>query len=76
MCYLACGRLDGFWELKLSPWDTAAGAVIIREAGGLVTNFFSKEFDIFTKNVIASNPYIYEEMMDIIKEISPFAPVI
>lgn len=76
MCYLACGRFDGFWELKLAPWDTAAGAIIITEAGGLVTNFFSDRFDIFTKNIIASNPYIYDEITSILKETNPEVPVV
>lgn len=74
LCYLACGRFDGFWELKLAPWDTAAGAVIVREAGGLVSNFFTKDFDIFKKHIIASNPYIYEEMTEILKETNPNIP--
>lgn len=72
MCYLACGRLDGFWELKLAPWDTAAASVIIREAGGIVTNFFANDFNIFIKSVIATNnKTIYNEMMQIIKEATP-----
>lgn len=75
MCYVACGRFDGFWELKLAPWDTAAGTCIVREAGGLVTNFFENSFDIHTKNIIASNPHIYEEMSQILKETNPSVPV-
>jgi myo-inositol-1(or 4)-monophosphatase len=67
LCYVACGRLDGFWELNLAPWDTAAGACIIQEAGGTVTNFETKEFDIHTKNVIASNTLIHDQMLEIIK---------
>ena len=76
MCYLACGRFDGFWELKLAPWDTAAATVIVKEAGGIVTNFFSEKYDIYTKNVIASNPYIYDEMSMILKETNPCTPAI
>lgn len=68
LCYLACGRFDGFWELKLAPWDTAAGCVIVREAGGIVTNFYTDKFDIFIKNIIASNNHIYTEMSNILKE--------
>jgi myo-inositol-1(or 4)-monophosphatase len=74
LCYLACGRFDGFWELKLAPWDTAAGAIIVKEAGGIVSNFFSDSFDIFTKHIIASNPYIYDEMTTIIRETNPELP--
>lgn len=68
LCYLACGRYDGFWELGLAPWDTAAGTVIVREAGGIVTNFFSNNYDIFQKDIIASNRYIYNEMEQILRE--------
>jgi myo-inositol-1(or 4)-monophosphatase len=75
MCYVACGRFDGFWELKLSPWDTAAGAVIVREAGGIVTNFFTDDFDIYQKHIIASNPHIYQEMSDILEKTNPIPPV-
>lgn len=76
MCYLACGRFDGFWELKLAPWDTAAGTIIVREAGGIVTNFFSNDFDLFIQNIIASNPFIYDEMTQILKDTNPEVPVI
>ena len=66
LCYVACGRLDGFWEMSLSPWDTAAGACIIQEAGGKVTNFEGNKFDIYTKNLISSNGFIHEEMREVI----------
>ena len=74
LCYVACGRLDGFWELKLAPWDTAAGALIVLESGGLVTNFFKDDFDICTKHIIASNPHIYNEMTEVIKATTPILP--
>lgn len=76
LCYLACGRFDGFWELTLAPWDTAAGSIIVKEAGGIVTNFFSKDFDIFIRNIHASNPHIHEEMSLILKETNPNVPII
>lgn len=66
LCYLACGRIDGFWELNLSPWDTAAGVCIIREAGGKVTNFGKESFDIYTKNILATNGFLHNEMEGII----------
>ncbi|OGI31050.1 MAG: hypothetical protein A2287_02190 [Candidatus Melainabacteria bacterium RIFOXYA12_FULL_32_12] len=69
LCYVACGRLDGFWELNLAPWDTTAGTCIVREAGGKVTNFSSSEFDIYTKNIIASNSLIHEHMTKVIESI-------
>lgn len=67
MCYVACGRLDGFWELCLAPWDTTAGTCIIREAGGVVTNFGKKDYDIYEKNIIASNGLLQENLYDRIK---------
>lgn len=67
LCYVACGRLDGFWELNLSPWDTAAGVCIIREAGGKVTNFGDEKFDIYTKNIMATNSLLHAQMTEIIK---------
>ena len=71
LCYVASGRLDGFWELKLSPWDTAAAALIIQEAGGKVTNFFTIDFDIFKKHIIATNSLIHEDINTILQEVDP-----
>ncbi|MDD3150472.1 MAG: inositol monophosphatase family protein [Candidatus Gastranaerophilales bacterium] len=64
LCYVASGRLDGFWELNLSPWDVAAGVLIIEEAGGKVTNFNSDKFDYNIKNILATNKKIYTEMQE------------
>lgn len=63
LCQVACGRLDGFWELKLGPWDTAAGALIVKEAGGTLTDFSGNDFDIFKKEIAASNGKIHKEML-------------
>lgn len=68
LCYVACGRLDGFWELNLSPWDTAAGTVIIRQAGGKVTNFETEQYDMYVKNILASNGLIHDKIYSVIKE--------
>ena len=68
LCYLACGRIDGFWELKLNPWDTAAGTLIVREAGGTVTDFSGKPFSISGEETLASNGLIHAEMLDALKE--------
>ena len=62
LCYVACGRYDGFWEMGLSPWDTAAGYLIVKEAGGMVTRFDGAEFDIYGKEVIATNGPIHQEL--------------
>ncbi len=67
LCYVACGRFDGFWELKLKPWDVAAGALIIREAGGRATDFQGKEFGAFESEVLGTNGLIHEEMGEVIK---------
>lgn len=69
LCYVAMGRADGFWELDLKPWDMAAGQVIIKEAGGIITNFKGGEHSIFADNTIASNKLIHQEMMDIISKV-------
>ncbi len=59
LCYLACGRFDGFWELKLHPWDTAAGKIIIEEAGGRVTDFSGQKYSIYDKYILATNSKIH-----------------
>lgn len=66
LCYVACGRLDGFWELSLSPWDVTAGTCIIREAGGKVTNFDSEKFDPYIRNILATNTLLHEPMKEIL----------
>lgn len=66
MCYVACGRFDGYWELNLGPWDTAAGALIVTEAGGRVTDFRGGEFSIYKPEVIASNGTIHQQMIEVI----------
>ena len=67
LCYIACGRLDGFWEWKLSPWDTSAGCLIIREAGGMVTDFDGGSFDPFGQQTLASNGRIHQAMVDVLR---------
>jgi len=66
LCYVACGRYDGFWELNLSPWDTAAGALIVEEAGGRVTDFSGNSFSNYTPQVLASNGFIHERMIEVL----------
>jgi myo-inositol-1(or 4)-monophosphatase len=67
LCYVAAGRFDGFWEMKLAPWDLAAGSLIVREAGGKVTDFQGNPIHLDGKNVLASNGKIHREMMKILK---------
>ncbi|MCX6827653.1 MAG: inositol monophosphatase family protein [candidate division Zixibacteria bacterium] len=68
LCYVACGRFDGFWELKLSPWDTAAGRLIVEEAGGRVTDFRGGKYSIYDKEIIASNGQIHKQMIKILSK--------
>lgn len=67
LCSVACGRMDGFWEEKLNPWDTAAGYLIVEEAGGKVSNFTGGKFDLFIPYIVASNALIHSEMINILK---------
>ncbi|MEP0828540.1 MAG: inositol monophosphatase [bacterium] len=66
LAYVACGRFDGFWELKLSPWDTAAGILLVKEAGGKVTDFQGKRFQIRNRYIVASNGRIHRQMLQIL----------
>ena len=67
LCYLGCGRFDGFWELKLKPWDVAAGVLIVREAGGLVTDFKGNEFRAYNSEVLGSNGLIHGQMIETLR---------
>jgi myo-inositol-1(or 4)-monophosphatase len=64
--YVAAGRFDGFWEMKLYPWDTAAAVVFVEEAGGTVTDFSGGPFDPFQKEVLATNGKIHPQMVEIL----------
>jgi myo-inositol-1(or 4)-monophosphatase len=69
LCYVACGRYEGFWEFNLNPWDTAAGVLIVQEAGGRVTDFAGGEFDIASRQVLATNGRIHAALMQEFAEI-------
>ncbi len=66
---VASGRYDGFWEFNLNPWDTSAGVVMVREAGGLVTKFDGSPFNIDSREVLASNGLLHEELKQNFREI-------
>lgn len=66
LCYVACGRLDGFYEYGLSPWDVAAGQCIVEEAGGLVDDFKQGNNPIFSKEIIAASPAAFELLRNIV----------
>ncbi|MCK4994020.1 MAG: inositol monophosphatase [Candidatus Omnitrophica bacterium] len=67
LCYVACGRFDGFWEMGLQPWDTAAATLIVQEAGGIVTQFDGSPFSNYKKNILASNDSIHKQMQTTLK---------
>jgi myo-inositol-1(or 4)-monophosphatase len=69
LCNLAAGRLDGYWELKLQPWDVAAGSLIVREAGGEATDFSGKRSAIRDKEIVASNGRIHNQLLEIIDRV-------
>jgi len=69
ICYIALGRCDGFWEMDLHPWDTAAGLVILEEAGGRVTDFGEGPFSVYGKQIVASNGKIHEEMVSVLRNL-------
>lgn len=66
LCWVAAGRLDGFYEHKLEPWDSAAGFLIVEEAGGKVTDFEGNKFSVYQHRLLATNGRIHDEMLDVI----------
>lgn len=69
LCSVAAGRLDGYWELKLHPWDVAGGSLIVREAGGMVSDFTGSGFSIHDKEILASNGLIHGQVLDILRSV-------
>jgi myo-inositol-1(or 4)-monophosphatase len=70
LCYVAAGRLDGFWELKLKPWNIAAGALIAGEAGGSLSDFSGDAFSINGSETLASNGFIHDEMVQVFNSVA------
>jgi myo-inositol-1(or 4)-monophosphatase len=66
LCYVAVGRFDGFWELKLHPWDTAAASLIVVQAGGKTSSFEGNPYKIYDNRLLASNGKIHREMMEVL----------
>jgi myo-inositol-1(or 4)-monophosphatase len=64
LAFVAAGKYDGYWEEGLKPWDTAAGILLVTEAGGKVTDYWNKKFNIFGKTIVASNGLIHDEMIE------------
>jgi len=67
MAYVAAGRCDGFWQRNLNYWDIAAGILLVKEAGGYVTDFFGKDKYVENKTILATNSRINEEMIEVLK---------
>lgn len=77
LAYVACGRLDGYWERGLSPWDMAAGAVLVAEAGGKVSAYDQSPFDAFSGRILATNGHLHAAMSQELNQVRPlpqFAP--
>jgi myo-inositol-1(or 4)-monophosphatase len=68
LCYVAAGRFDGFWEMKLGPWDMAAGSLLVKEAGGKSTDFSGRPLQLEGQQVLASNGKIHRSMIRILKK--------
>lgn len=67
-CYVAQGVFEGFWEVSLNPWDICAGKLLVEEAGGIVTDFKGNSIDIFSKQILAANKLVHQEMLSILQE--------
>ncbi len=79
LCAVACGRFEGFWEFGLKPWDTAAGLLMVREAGGMVTGMNGKPYAMGGREILASNGQVHAEMQLLaadIAERAPFPPAV
>src|SRR3989454_8208166 len=68
LAYVACGRYDGFWEMSLSSWDVAAGSLIVREAGGVVSDFLGRSGYLESGDIIAATPEVHPSMLRIVRE--------
>ncbi|MDW7774600.1 MAG: inositol monophosphatase family protein [Desulfobulbaceae bacterium] len=66
LAYVACGRLDGFWEVGLKPWDTAAGCLLVEEAGGRVSDFMGQTYSPFKKEILASNGRLHQLLLELV----------
>ena len=66
LCYVACGRFDGYWEIDQSPWDIAAGGLMVSEAGGRMSDFRGRPFDIFGGETVASNGKLHDQILAVL----------
>jgi len=75
LAYVAAGRLDGFWECKLKPWDVAAGQLLVAEAGGTVTGFAGESYTPYNHRIVASNGLIHAEMLAMLARPAPLQAI-
>ncbi len=73
LAYVACGRLDGYWERGLSPWDIAAGTILVEEAGGQVTAYDQSPFEIKSGRILATNGKVHSELSSVLSKVKPLA---
>jgi myo-inositol-1(or 4)-monophosphatase len=71
LAYVACGRLDAFWELHLKPWDMAAGILLVEEAGGVVSELYGGEDPLKTGSLLAANPKVHEQLAPLLRGAAP-----
>jgi len=76
LCYIAAGRLDGYWERGIAPWDVAAGAAILLEAGGAITDFTGQPYRSDDRVVLASNGLLHRQLLGVIHEVGEYPPVV
>ena len=69
LCWVACGRVDGYWEWRLKPWDCAAGKIIVEEAGGQLSDYSGRAYSIYGQQVLATNRRIHREMLAVMKRL-------
>jgi myo-inositol-1(or 4)-monophosphatase len=69
LAYVACGRFEAFWEFHLNPWDTAAGFLLVQEAGGRITDFAGGPFQLNSREVLASNGHLHDELVGMFKDL-------
>jgi myo-inositol-1(or 4)-monophosphatase len=70
LAYVAAGRFEGFWEFGLKPWDTAAGVILVEEAGGKITDLDGKPYQLGGTSILATNGLVHDEMLQIASEIA------
>jgi myo-inositol-1(or 4)-monophosphatase len=72
---VACGRLSAYFETDMNVWDIAAGALIVQESGGRVTDVWGRVYELTTRNLVSSNGRIHEELLDVLYEAEMFMPM-